>query len=62
MNAFASLRSLVTTTPLPPANTSRFTTHGWPENSSKAASTSEVESSTWKAAVGTPAVRMTCLA
>src|SRR5215469_9997247 len=57
----ASRRSPVTTTPLPAASPSAFTTWGGP-NASRAASTSAWVTHVRAAAVGTPAAAMTCLA
>ncbi len=57
----ASCRSPVTTTPLPAASPSAFTTYGGP-NASRAASTSAAVAHVRAAAVGTPAAVMICLA
>ena len=54
-------RSAVTTTPLPAARASSFTTYGGP-NASSAASTSSDVSHTWAIAVGMPAAAMTSFA
>src|SRR5438270_11614293 len=59
--ASASLRSSVTTTPLPAASSSCLTTYGGPTRSSAVASCSGV-SHTQCPAVGTPASAITCLA
>src|ERR1700738_2440846 len=59
--ARAMARSPVTTTPLPPASPSAFTTYGGP-NRSSAASTSALVTQVRAAAVGIPADSITCLA
>ena len=59
--ARASSRSCVTTTPLPAARPSSFTTYGGPI-SSRAASAASAVSQTSARAVGTPAAAMTSLA
>ena len=57
----AKLRSLVTTTPLPAANPSCFTTYGAPK-ASNAFSISSLVEHVKNFAVGTPASRITCFA
>ena len=59
--ASAASRSVVTTTPLPAASPSSFTTYGDPSASSAAATSSGVEQTT-DAPVATPAAAMTSLA
>ena len=62
MNCFASSKFSVTTTPLPPAKTSRFITHGFAEYSLNARSMFESLSRILKSAVGTPTCFITCFA
>ena len=58
--ASASSREVVTTTPLPAASASSFTTYGEP-NSSRAAAASAGVTQTREPAVGTPAAAITSL-